>query len=273
VQGFRSSGAFGGVVQACEDFLVDRVETRNDPDSVSYGIAVTSLPGYRSSGAITNSAYLLSLPGHAGNIALSFQGTAGGTFGPITVVNPVVRNAYWGLSLVNDSHAKSISIINPQFTACQQYGIVAFAGALRVQGGSIQMESPLAQAAIFVASDGVSSGGEIIIDRVAFSGSFHRRNIQIGGGFGLRHRSLRVTNCTFSGGSRPLELVVGDDRINTLSNLVIENNTGSNFSAGGLSLAFGKRATTHAVVQNNYFMSSDRSPTVDIQINRAGAIW
>lgn len=271
VRGFRSGGASGGMVQACQGFMIDGVETRNDPARVGYGVAVAGLPGFTTSGTIRNTSYVLSGPGVAGNTALLFQGAPGGTFGPVEVINPSARNAYWGIGLANDGHAKSISIVNPQLAACRQYGIIAFAGAMTVRGGSIQMTSPLAQAAIFVASDG-SAGGDIDIDGVAFSGSTLRRNVEAGGGFGMRHRSLRVRNCTFAGGARPLELVVGEDRTNVLSRLEIENNTGSDFSAGGLSLEFGRLTTTRALVQNNRFVARNRGPAHDTLINQANAM-
>lgn len=270
VQGFKSAGASGGMVQGCQDFVIDGVETRNDPARIGYGIAVAGLPGFTSSGTISNTSYDLSGPGRAGNTALLFQGMAGGVFGPVTVVNPTARNAFWGVSLANDGQAKSMSIVNPQLTDCQQYGVLAFAGTLRIRGGRIQMASPAAQAAVFVASDG-TSGGEIDIDGVTFAGSTLRRNIQIGGGFGVHHETLRVRNCTFVGGSRPLELDVGAGRADSLSRLVVENNTGSDFSAGGLSLAFGRRTTTVTTVRNNRFTGRNRARVADTLLNQGNA--
>lgn len=269
VRGFRSGGASGGVVQACQGFVVDGVETRNDPARVSYGIAVSGLPGFTSSGTISNTAYILSGPGRPGNTALSFQGMAGGVFGPIEVVNPSAQNAYWGISLANDGQAKSMSVTNPQLAGCRQYGVVAFAGTLRIRGGRIQMASAGAEAAVFVASDG-TPGGEIDIDGVEFSGST-RRNIQVGGGFGVLHESVRVRNCTFVGGSRPLELDVGTGPANSLSRLVIENNTGSDFSTGGLSLAFGRRTTTVTTLRNNRFTGRNRNRVNDTLLNQGNA--
>lgn len=266
VRRFRSVGAFGGVVQACQDFVLDGVETRNDPGLVGFGIAVSGLPGFKTSGMISNASYVLSGPGRPGNTALSFEGAAGGIFGPVHVVNPSARNAFWGVSLANDGHAKSISIVNPQLLDCQQYGIVAFAGSLSVRDGNIQMTSPAAEAALFVASDG-TSGGKIDIDGVAFSGSTLRRNIQVGGGFGVNYELLRIQNCTFIGGTRPLELIVGNDTANTLSRLVIENNTGAEFSTGGLSLDLGRGSPTDAIVRNNRFTGRNRTPVMDIFLN------
>src|SRR5690606_34786279 len=123
--------------------------------------------------------------------------------------------AYWGLSLVNDGTPKSVSIVNPRLEDCQQYGVVAFAGSIKVSGGSIRMTSGVAVAALFVATDGWD-GGVIDIDGVEFFGSTGSRNIQVGGGFGVRHEALRVRNCSFSGGGRPLELTVGDNASNML---------------------------------------------------------
>lgn len=264
VMGFRSAGAFGGVIQACRSFVVQGVETRNDPARVSYGIAVSGLPGFETSGTITDASYVLSGPGRAGNTALSFQAAEGGVFGPVTVINPSASNAFWGVSLANDGQAKSISIVNPQLLDCRQYGIIAFAGAVSVRGGRIRMApSPAAEAALFVASDG-APGGAIDIDGVAFSGSTQRRNIQIGGGFGVRHQTLRIRNCTFVGGTRPLELVVGDGRTHMLSRLEIENNTGTDFSVGGLSVDWRRGRQTAASVRNNRFTGRRRSPVQDV---------
>lgn len=250
VMQFKSSGAFGGIVQGCQDFVLEEIESRNDPDQIGYGLAVTGLAGLTSSGTIRNAAYELSGPGRPGNTAISVGG-GGGVFGPIEIINPSARNAYWGLSLVNDGTPKSVSIVNPQFENCQQYGVVAFAGSIKVSGGSIRMTSAVVEAALFVATDGWD-GGVIDIDGVAFFGSTGGRNIQIGGGFGVRHEALRVRNCSFSGGVPPLELTVGDKANNKLSELEVRNNSGWDSSVEALGIVFG-RDPTRVIVDNNLF--------------------
>lgn len=274
VRRFNSKGAFAGIVQGCEDFLLESVHLANAPAAVGYGIAINGLAGYTSSGKIVNPRYVLSAASTSGsNVALSFQAIAGGTFGPIEVINPYSKNAYWGIYAANDGLAKALSVVNPQLIDCQQYGMIVYVGDLSVTGGHIRMQSSTAQSALYVARDGVTTTGDIIIDGTKFSGSTIRRNIEIGGGGRLAWRSLQLRNCSFVGGTRPLEFSHNANAADVVSVVIIENNTGTGFTTGGLSLTFNATTTTKSRVRNNDFTDASFAPALDTYTNLTNVVW
>jgi hypothetical protein len=275
VRGFYSSGQFGGVIQGCEEYSLADCEFFGVPASSTYGFAVAGLSGAVTSGTITDCAARWSTTPVAGNTGFDLTGVSGGTFGRTILTNPIIENGHWGIRLgaSGDGLAKAITVVNPQFTGILQYGMICFTGGLTVQGGSIAMTSATAESAIFVATDSITTAGSIIIDGVAFSGSTIRRNMEFGGGLRLSYREIAVRNCDFNAGTRPIEFSGNANAADVVSLLVIENNTGTGFTTGGLSLTFNTTTATKARVQNNSFMNASFVPVADTYTNLANVIW
>jgi hypothetical protein len=275
VRGFYSSGQFGGVIQGCEEYSLADCEFFGVPASSLYGFAVAGLAGAVTSGTMTDCAARWSTTPVSGNTGFSLLGVSGGTFGRTILTNPIIENGYWGVQLGanGDGLAKAVTIVNPQFTGILQYGMICFTGGLTVRGGSIAMTSATAESAMFVATDSITTTGSIIIDGVAFSGSTIRRNVEFGGGLRLSYREIAIRNCDFNAGTRPIEFSGNANAADVVSLLVIENNTGTGFTAGGLSLTFNTTTATKARVQNNSFMDASFVPVADTYTNLANVIW
>lgn len=275
VRGFFSSGQFGGIIQGCEEYSLLDCDFFGTPASSTYGFAVTGLSGAVTSGRITDCTARWSTTPVSGNTGFDLTGASGGTFGRTIITNPVVENGYWGIRLgaSGDGLAKALTVINPQFTGILQYGMICFTGGLVVRGGSIAMTSATAQSAIFVATDSITTTGDVIVDGTKFSGSTIRRNVEFGGGLRLAYREIAVRNCDFAAGTRPIEYSGNANAADVVSLLVIENNTGTGFTTGGLSLTFNTTTATKARVRNNSFMDASFVPVADTYTNLANVIW
>jgi hypothetical protein len=82
-----------------------------------------------------------------------------------------------------------------------------------------------------------------------------------------------VRNCDFNAGTRPIEFSGNANAADVVSLLVIENNTGTGFTTGGLSLTFNTTTATKARVQNNSFMDASFVPVADTYTNLTNVIW
>lgn len=275
VSNFRSTGQFGGIVQDSKDFTVSNCKFWGVPATSTYGYAaVTATPGESCYGDFLGCTAQWSGTPLGPNIGFAFGlNTAGTTFGPIRIADSYVLNAYWGVSAPDDGLAKQLTIDNTQLLDCQQYGVVAWAGNFKMTGGAIRMTSSTAQSAIFLARDGVTTAGTVDIDGVDFSGSTIRRNIEIGAGLRLAYREVAVRNCDFNGGTRPIEFLGNANSADVVSLLVIEDNTGTGFTTGGLALTFNTTTATKARVRNNNFMDASFVPVADTYTNLANVIW
>lgn len=272
---FRSTGQFGAIIQDSKDFSLVNCKFWGVPASSTYAYAaITATTGESCYGQFIGCTAQWSGTPVVGNTGFLFGNNAASTtFGPIRVSSCRVLNPYWGVSIPDDGLAKAVFIDNTYLMDCQQYGIIAWAGDLKVSGGEIRMTSATAQSAIFVAQDGVTTTGDVVIDGVKFSGSTIRRNIEFGGALRLAYRLMALRNCDFVGGTRPIEFLGNADAADVVSLLVIEDNTGTGFTTGGLSLTFNTTTATKARVRNNSFMDASFVPVADTYTNLANVIW
>lgn len=272
---FRSTGQFGAIIQDSKDFTVSNCKFWGVPASSTYAYAaITATTGESCYGQFIGCTAQWSGTPVAGNTGFVFgNNAAGATFGPMRISDCYVQNAYWGISAPNDGIAKTITVDDTHLLDCQLYGVVAWAGNFKMTGGEIRMTSATAQSAIFITQDGVTTTGDVVIDGVKFSGSTIRRNIEFGGALRLAYRLMALRNCDFVGGTRPIEFLGNADAADVVSLLVIEDNTGTGFTTGGLSLTFNTTTATKARVRNNSFMDASFVPVADTYTNLAKVIW
>lgn len=187
----------------------------------------------------------------------------GGEIDRLTISNFYFDNMLFGIHVNNSGFQQTnISILNGRTVNTGQYGVIAFAGSIKIAGCNFQMDGAAVAAGILVAGDGVTTTGTLVIEDNDISLATGD-NIQIGEGSRFSYEQITVVNNRTVGGARFLDYQGNANSADLNPKVKICDNQGADLTTGGCALAFNTTTSTVLQYERNDFRDTSNVPVAD----------